>query len=314
MHPFQLRNDSNIGAIDAQTAAERKEGMTMTIQEMNERKQELGYTYQQIAELAGLPLSTVQKVLGGRSKSPRRNTVLALEKVLRRTVSKERAYDHRHFFDNNKMTGFFSEFSVQEGVSAYQSASEKKQGEYTLTDYYQLPDGERVELIDGVIYDMTAPTLIHQLITGQLYFLLMNLIEKLHASCIPFISPVDVRLDQDDRTMVEPDILVICSRENYTPKRLEGAPDFVIEVLSPSTRNKDMYVKLYKYKNAGVREYWIVDPVQKRVIVYEFQKEDRVSVYSFRDRIPIGILDGSAAIDFAVVDDYIHPFMQEDDG
>ena len=208
----------------------------MTIEEMNRRRKELGYSYGQIAELSGLPPATVQKVLGGITKSPRRKTVVALERVLAapaavrgsRSAPYPAAEEHRGY----------SEYSVQEGVAAYQLQSGKKQGEYTLEDYYALPDEERVELIDGVIYDMTAPLSTHQLIAGHLFHLLFSALVEQKTSCTPFIAPVDVRLDNDNRTMVQPDVIVLCDKSKFTKKRLNGAPEFLAEVLSPSTRKK----------------------------------------------------------------------------
>ena len=106
------------------------------------------------------------------------------------------------------------------------------------------------------------------------------------------IAPLDVQLDRDDRTMVQPDVLVVCDRSKVVRRCVYGAPDFVVEILSPSTWEKDMYVKLGKYESAGVREYWIVDPKKKRVLVYDFEHTDFPALYTFTDQIPVGIFDG----------------------
>ncbi len=186
---------------------------------------------------------------------------------------------------------------------------EKKQGEYTLEDYLALPDERRVELIDGVIYDMSAPTGYHQLIAGRLYTMLFQWINGKEGKCMPFMSPVDVQLDCDNKTIVQPDVLILCDKSKYTPERIVGAPDFVAEVLSKSTKRKDIFIKLNKYKNAGVREYWIIDPDRKTVMVWHFEKDDNIALYSFRDRIPVGIYDGELVIDFAEIDDMVTPWM-----
>ena len=190
----------------------------------------------------------------------------------------------------------------------------KKQGEYTLEDYYALPDERRVELIDGVIYDMSAPTTIHQLIGLEIWGQLQKFIRKKKGTCIPFAAPVDVQLDCDDRTMVQPDVLVVCDRDKIIKRCIYGAPDFVVEVLSPSTKRKDGIIKLSKYISAGVREYWIVDPDKKQVVVYDFQKEDYPVIYGFGGEIPVGIFDGECQIDFAEIYEYMRFLYEKEEG
>ena len=293
----------------------------MTITEMNERKRELGYTDARISELSGVPLSTVRKVLGGITKAPRFDTIKALERVLGkdpaafnnngRVPGKESSafsYDSRvpgkessAFSYDSCMTSGAPQ-GVREAQPVY---SIKKQGEYTLEDYLAIPDERRVELIDGVIYDMSSPLGHHQIIAGQIYFHLVSYISGKGGPCIPFIAPIDVQLDCDDKTIVQPDVLILCDRSKYTPQRIVGAPDFVVEVLSKSTREKDMFLKLNKYRSAGVREYWMVDPDKKTVIAYNFENDDDLSVYTFRDKVPVGIYGGDCVIDFAPIDDYV---------
>ena len=292
----------------------------MTITEMNERKRELGYTDARISELSGVPLSTVRKVLGGITKAPRYDTIKALEKVL----SKDPAFFNNDGRVSGKETSAFGYDSTIPGTTAafsYDSSivsgapqgvreaqpaySIKKQGEYTLEDYLAIPDERRVELIDGVIYDMSSPLGHHQIIAGQIYFHLVSYISGKGGPCIPFIAPIDVQLDCDDKTIVQPDVLILCDRSKYTPQRIVGAPDFVVEVLSKSTREKDMFLKLNKYRSAGVREYWMVDPDKKTVMAYHFENDDDLSVYTFRDKVPVGIYGGDCVIDFAPIDDYV---------
>ena len=279
----------------------------MTITEMNERKRELGYTDARISELSGVPLSTVRKVLGGITKAPRYDTIKALEKVLGKETAGS-GYNIR--ISDNETTAFSYDSCMTsgapQGVREVQPAySTKKQGEYTLEDYLAIPDERRVELIDGVIYDMSSPIGHHQIIAGQIYFHLVSYISGKGGPCIPFIAPIDVQLDCDDKTIVQPDVLILCDRSKYTPQRIVGAPDFVVEVLSKSTREKDMFLKLNKYRSAGVREYWMVDPDKKTVIAYHFENDDDLSVYTFRDKVPVGIYGGDCVIDFAPIDDYV---------
>jgi Uma2 family endonuclease len=260
----------------------------MTIQEMLERKRELGYSYEQISEYSGVPLGTVQKVLGGITQSPRYETLRALEDVLKPVV-----YEAKQ-----------QESMLRESVACY---GVKRQGEYTIEDYYALPDDQRVELIDGVFYEMTAPSSVHQMIGLQLAHIFLKYIEKKEGKCIPLVSPIDVQLDMDDKTMVQPDVVIICDRSKVHQRVIYGAPDFVAEVLSPSTKRKDMVKKLEKYMNAGVKEYWMVDPKKKCIIVYVFHddEDDSISFYTFDDEVPVSIYDGDCKVNFKEIYEYM---------
>ncbi|MCD8074815.1 MAG: Uma2 family endonuclease [Lachnospiraceae bacterium] len=296
----------------------------MTIEEMREKKKELGYSYEQIADLADLPVGTVQKVLGGITKSPRYATIQALQKVFQEETGRKLvpgqiawttfpwkdAQDDRrcetpaadYGYNYNKKTSANDIFT--EALSEY--AVTKHQGEYTLEDYLALPEDQRFELIDGVIYDMASPTYIHQAIGDSLQALFNAYIRENHGACRAFTAPVDVQLDCDDKTMIQPDVLIVCDYGKLRSGRIYGAPDLVVEILSPSTSKKDRSLKLTKYKRAGVREYWIVDPDQKRVFVYEFEKSDSYVIYSFEDSVPVGIYDGKCRVDFRQIYDEIH--------
>ncbi|MEF2764325.1 MAG: Uma2 family endonuclease [Mediterraneibacter sp.] len=258
----------------------------MTIKEMQERKKELGFTYAQIAELSGVPVGTVQKVLGGITLTPRYETIMALEQVL----------------------GESEGLMLRESSNAYMT---KKQGEYTLDDYYHvIPDDMRVELIDGVIYNMTAPTSAHQIIGGFIYSRLLQHVLEKGGACLPMISPLDVQLDCDEKTMVQPDVVIVCDRDKIINRCIYGAPDFIIEVLSKSTKKKDSVIKLNKYLNAGVREYWIIDPMKQKVIVYDFEHDDYPEIFGFDAKVPVGIWDGECEIDFAEVYEHVR-FLYE---
>ena len=113
---------------------------------------------------------------------------------------------------------------------------------------------------------MSAPAVIHQKILGELHLLFRECTDAHEGECEVYLAPCDVRLDMDNKTMVQPDLLVICKEYDLGAKRFEGAPDLALEILSPSTRSKDMLLKLYKYQNAGVKEYWIVDPDHETVL------------------------------------------------
>ncbi|MBQ9032366.1 MAG: Uma2 family endonuclease [Parasporobacterium sp.] len=185
----------------------------------------------------------------------------------------------------------------------------KKQGSYTLEDYLALPDDLRVELIDGVFYDLAAPRVNHQLIATQIVHQLMRHIEEQKGPCKPVFSPVDVQLDQDDKTVVQPDILILCRPETLIKNgRVFGAPDFIIEILSHSTRKKDMTLKLAKYSEAGVREYWMIDPDKLIVVVYDLEHEELPKLYNFTSKIPVLIWKEEFSVDFNAVYEYIKDY------
>lgn len=134
---------------------------------------------------------------------------------------------------------------------------------YTTADIYDLPEGQRAELIDGQIYYMAPPNRRHQKISSQLHGKIWNYISSKNGSCEVYSAPFAVFLNEDDRNYVEPDISVICDPEKLTDRGCTGAPDWIIEIVSPSSRRMDYFVKLFKYRSSGVREYWIVDPDKK---------------------------------------------------
>ncbi|MCC8045112.1 MAG: Uma2 family endonuclease [Clostridiales bacterium] len=174
----------------------------------------------------------------------------------------------------------------------------RRQGDYTIDDYYALPDEQRVELIDGVIYDMAAPGFGHQTVAAHLFVQLNEFIDSHGGSCLPFMSPVDVQLDCDERTMVQPDVVVLCDTNKLKKRCIYGAPDLVMEVLSPSTKRKDETIKLEKYRKAGVREYWMIDFRQERVVVYDFEHKSRPAIYGMNQPIPVQIFQGDCQIRF----------------
>ena len=161
-----------------------------------------------------------------------------------------------------------NEYRVEEAAPKYLV---KQQGEYTIEDYYALPEDVRAELIDGVLYNMTAPRLIHQRLLLDIAVQLQAQIDARGGECQVFVAPLDVKLDSDNKTMVQPDVMILCDPDKEEEWGIDGAPDFLMEILSPSTRRKDMQVKLKKYRSSGVKEYWMIDPKEKKLYAYDFE-------------------------------------------
>lgn len=269
----------------------------MTIKEMNERRKELGYSYEKLAELSGVPMGTVQKVLGGITKSPRYETLNALEKVL------------KPLEDN-------TDWSMVTGVHAPMAPYGAVKRKYSISEFYELTGEEKCELIDGVIYDMSAAKSIHQMLCTQIANILFNYVKEKKGQCLVFATSPNIEIDgaEEDggNSVVLPDVVVLCDRDKLKRGNVVGAPDFVVEVLSPSTQKKDKTLKLQKYLNAGVREYWIVDPRKKNIVVYAYDGEDDYDIflYTFENEVPVHIFHNECKMNFKEIYDYI-AFMYE---
>lgn len=160
---------------------------------------------------------------------------------------------------------------------------------YTIADIEALPDGERAELIDGEMFMMATPMTIHQRILVRLILKIGSYIENNKGNCELLPAPFGVYIKKDDRNYVEPDISVICHEEKLDEKGCHGAPDWVIEIVSPSSRKMDYVRKSTLYQETGVREYWIVDPQKKMVTIYKAEQWDLPVCHSFSERIQVGI-------------------------
>ena len=167
----------------------------------------------------------------------------------------------------------------------------KKEKHYTIEDIYDLPSGERAELIDGKIYSMAPPTWTHQKISRKLHQAIANYMDSKNGVCEVLAAPFAVFLNEDDNNYVEPDISVICNLSKLDEKGCHGAPDWIIEIVSESSRKMDYLIKLFKYRTAGVREYWIVDPKKQRITVYFFEN-DFMEEYFIGDPVPVNLYPG----------------------
>lgn len=168
---------------------------------------------------------------------------------------------------------------------------------YTIEDFYNIPDDMHAELINGVFYDMAPPNRMHQKISGELFGIIHDHIKSKGGSCEIYAAPFGVQLfPDDDTTIVEPDISVICDNDKLTDRGCTGAPDWIIEIISPTSTSHDYIKKRDLYKKAGVRYYWIVDYSSDAVTVLDFSKEGS-KTYSFEDTVPSGLYE-DLEIDF----------------
>lgn len=243
------------------------------------RKEKLGWTTEELSIRSGVPVGTINKILSGETVSPRYDTILALNHALE---EEETAKDPT---------------LVRESIAFGLTRKETPPHEecfLTAEDYYKVPEDVHVELIDGCFYYMESPSYKHQHILTEVLFNIRFYIKANHGSCEVLPAPMDVQLDEDDYTIVKPDILIVCDRNKILPDRIYGAPDFIAEIVSPASRKKDMRLKLMKYYHAGVREYWIIDPDKARVLCYFFEESALIpTLYTFEQEIPLRIYEGS---------------------
>ena len=278
-----------------------KKGVTtMTIDEMKKRKIEMGLTNEDLSIRSGVPAGTINKIFSGETKAPRKNTVAALEAALCPPACKapETSY------------GVYPGWHVfAEADAPYQAGTnpiKKRPGEYTLDDYLALPDDVRVELIDGYFYDMASPHFTHQAIASQIGHQLLGYVDRKGGPCMVTSAPIDVQIDKNEWTVLQPDVTITCDPRNYVKNgRGFGAPDLVIEILSPSTRKRDLTLKLTKYSEAGVRELWYVDPQDRKIMVYDLENDIFPKTYSFEDEVPVLIWSSDFSVDFKKVLAYL---------
>lgn len=269
----------------------------MNIETMIAIKKEFSISYSTISEASRVPISTVQKVLGGITK-PRNSTAEALAKALTGFIKQgsprwmgavsfeELLISHDNNYDLSKAVGF----------------ENKSSGEYEVSDYENLPEDIRVELIDGYFYEMEAPTKKHQVILQEILIQLTSQIRKNKGGCKVYMAPSDVQLDESNKTIVQPDLFILCNKDMIkNSRRTVGAPEFVIEVLSESTRKKDMTLKLNKYEACGVKEYWIIDPNKEYIIKYFFENMSLTNIYTFNDIVPLELYEGKISVDFSEI-------------
>ena len=293
----------------------------MNIKDMRRRKKELKLTTAEIAYRAELPVSTVSKVMTGETSRPRYvtvekiNEVLAREEMLSRVraymrelleyimehpdedidqIQFEKAYRRKHNLDNLPLPQ--ARPLSAEDVPRSGNLALLQPDKVSVQQLLDLEQDRRVELIDGHLIINEFPGMRHQLLVKNIGRAIDNYIIEVGGDCLMLNVGVNVRLDEDDYTLVGPDIVVLCDRSKVEESGIVGAPDWIIEVVSPASRSRDYRLKMCKYVNAGVREYWIIDPEKEKVTTYIEGEPTMAYVYNFDEEVPVYIYDGKLKI------------------
>ena len=250
----------------------------MDIFDLREMKKAAGLTNQEIADLSGIPFSTINKIFSGATKNPRYSTLLAIEEVI--LTKSKIPFIYRENASQPLM--------VEEPASPYRC----KARTYHMEDIEKLEEGVRAELIKNSLYMLAAPSRIHQYLLTEILFQIKTHIKINNGKCHVYPAPFDVKLFEDDATVVQPDISVICDPKKLTEQGCCGAPDWIIEISSESNYKHDYVTKMVYYQRAGVKEYWIVDPLEKNIYVYDFENTRNSGIYSFGEPVISNTLTG----------------------
>ncbi len=288
----------------------------MDAEDIRARKKALKLTTARLAEISGLPVGTVSKIMTGETKTPSYMTIEKIDKALahEEMLSRVRAYVdelllyiREHNGEQIDQIRFEKEYRRKHGLdNAPLPYARPVPAEYmfdgsnvlsndtriTAQILADVGEDRRIELIDGHFIINEMPGLSHQMMVQNLGEAISSFIKKNNGKCKVFNVGVNVRLDEDDYTVVIPDMAVLCDKHKYEKLGIAGAPDWVIEVISPSTRTLDYKTKMHKYMSAGVREYWIIDLEKEKVVTFIEGEPMMVNVYEFGDEVPVYIFDG----------------------
>ena len=296
----------------------------MDIKELKERKKALKLTTAELAYLAELPVSTVSKIMTGETKKPSYMTIEKIDKVLshEEMLSRVRAYAdailkyiQEHPDESVDQIQFEKNYRKEHGLDnaplPYAQSEARAAGEMGKTDgslalshmgnvtvqmLDEIGEDRRLELIDGHLIINEYPKMRHQMVVQNLGRIIDDFIRSNSGDCKVFSVGVNVYLDEDDYTLVVPDIVVLCDDSRLNDNGIVGPPDWVMEVTSPSTRTRDYGKKMHKYMDAGVREYWIIDLEKEKVTTYIEGEPMMVYIYSVEDEIPVYIYDGELKV------------------
>ena len=201
-----MQNNNRIPTVFALLICDCGKEEGMNLEQLKYFKEKNGYTFAQLAELSGVPQGTIQKIFNGETRTPRNKTLRALEFIMKNEQQDNMPEGRKDSEEEPLGYTYGREFDSSDLVCEPSAVYKAKPGGYTLDDYYAIPDNRRVELIDGVIYDMAAPSMIHQYIITKVVAALDGWISSKNGDCIVLPSPLDVQIDCDDRSMLVPDL------------------------------------------------------------------------------------------------------------
>lgn len=251
------------------------------VQNMRESK---GLTQKNLEERTGIHQAEISKIERGIGNP----SVLTLARLAE-------GAEHRfkmEFIDK----GIRRDVPMCESAAPYLEVG-KYQGEFTIADIEAIPDDVRCELIEGCIYECAAPSTAHQELISEVFFTVETFIRRNNGPCKVYLAPEGLAFIDDDENFFQPDMMVICDREKITSRWIYGTPDFVMEVVSKSNAKHDYQLKSHVYYKKGVKEYWILDPIKKRLTVYLNEEEWMPRVYPLEGIIGMHIYDGQVSID-----------------
>lgn len=295
----------------------------MTLDQMRLKKEEMGLSYTDIARQSGVPLATVQKVLSGITKSPRYQTRLDLERVFTGenvpfgpsdAASEDAPFRIAGEQAGSKIPEALSDRISEEGkhgkgtdegmIRALAFAIGRTMDDlssYTDCDREEMKNARSTELIRGVLFDQEVPGILHQAFLFEIASYLREIIHKFNPEYALMIGPMDLALTDPalcgrTDTIVQPDIFVLGQKAQIRDGRIDQVPAFVLEVLSEKTRLKDLTLKYLVYLQAGVHEYWCLDPANQKVIAYNLDAI-RAKINTVEESIEKNAADREAASD-----------------
>ena len=303
----------------------------MDAKELKLRKKALGLTTAQVALMCELPVGTVSKIFTGETKNPSYLTIDKIDRVLahEEMLARVRAYvdaildyikdhpdedvDQIQFEKNYRSERGLDNAPLPYAMSRSQSSNEMEKtdgslalshmGKVTVQMIDDIGEDRRIELLDGHLIINEYPNMRHQLVVQNLGRKIDDFIRSNNGKCRVFNVGVNVFIDEDDYSLLGPDIVVLCDDSRMNEMGIVGPPDLVIEVTSPSTRGRDYGKKMHKYMDAGVREYWIIDLEKEKVTTYIEGEPMMAYVYNFEDEIPVYIYGGELKIRVNDVDE-----------
>ena len=287
------------------------------LNEIKNRKKKLKLTTAVVADRAGLPVSTVSKIMTGETKNPSYATIEKIERVLAQEEMYRRVYAYfkllKEYIDGHTdetvdQIEFEKNYKRENNISfLIVNSLQEKTGELTdgnlaldkklnIDFLHELGEDKQIELINGHLIYNEAPNLKHQMIVQNLGRIIDTFIHSNNGKCQMFNVGVNLYFEEDNNSLLIPDLVVLCDDSKLSESGITGTPDWIIEVVSRSTRRVDYNEKMHKYMGTGVREYWIVDPEKERVTTYIEGEPMMAYIYGFDDEIPVYIYDGKLSI------------------